>query len=335
MPYRQKVIHIDAKDSPNVRLGMLQERLGQTVTHEELVPGVLSYREYKHRDTHWDPIRKCVSLHGQFYKGSEVYLYPTAWLDRTEKMYARLVAQGLLAIKRRAKGIGCDAGEGASNTAWWVVDEYGVMEAISERTPDTTDVTEISVDLIRRYNLPHESFVFDRGGGGKQHADRMRKMGYKVRTVAFGESLVDDPRYRPKSVNERIKFREERYAYKNRRAQMYGMLREMIDPVNSQVEKDAQGKLVPIFTIPEKWMYYQPMEHRKHLRDQIRVIPLKRDSEGRLLLPPKSRTGNNQGYQGKTLTELIGHSPDEADALVMAIYAMLTVPEVTKVGALL
>jgi hypothetical protein len=46
------------------------------------------------------------------------------------------------------------------------------------------------------------------------------------------------------------------------------------------------------------------------------------DEEGRMMLLPKSRKPGGNATQ-KTLTELIGHSPDEADALALAVHAML------------
>jgi hypothetical protein len=54
------------------------------------------------------------------------------------------------------------------------------------------------------------------------------------------------------------------------------------------------------------------------LRQELAPIPLKYDAEGRVVLPPKHRAGRRQAGQEKTLTELIGHSPDLADALVLA-----------------
>ena len=42
--------------------------------------------------------------------------------------------------------------------------------------------------------------------------------------------------------------------------------------------------------------------------------------EGKIVLPPKYKKDRNSTQV--TLTELIGHSPDEADALALAVYGL-------------
>ncbi len=67
-------------------------------------------------------------------------------------------------------------------------------------------------------------------------------------------------------------------------------------------------------------------------------MPLTYDDEGRLYVLPKTRKADavikNQGVRAKTLTELIGHSPDEADALALAVYVMLSEERVPVAGAI-
>jgi hypothetical protein len=58
------------------------------------------------------------------------------------------------------------------------------------------------------------------------------------------------------------------------------------------------------------------------LRQELAPIPLRYDAEGRVVLPPKHRSGRRQAGQEKTLTELIGHSPDLADALVLSFHGL-------------
>ena len=57
---------------------------------------------------------------------------------------------------------------------------------------------------------------------------------------------------------------------------------------------------------------------RKSLREQLTPIPLQYDEEGRMWLLHKNK--RDQDDERPTLTELIGHSPDEADAFVLAVY---------------
>jgi len=42
-----------------------------------------------------------------------------------------------------------------------------------------------------------------------------------------------------------------------------------------------------------------------------------------LYLPPKNRPATAQGKNVVSLVDLIGHSPDEADALVLMLHALL------------
>jgi hypothetical protein len=69
-------------------------------------------------------------------------------------------------------------------------------------------------------------------------------------------------------------------------------------------------------------------------------MPKRYDEEGRMYLPPKNdkedykpeemRTNNNR----ETLSKIMGHSPDEADSLVIGYYALTHKPIRPKVGAI-
>src|SRR5205823_573616 len=85
-------------------------------------------------------------------------------------------------------------GRGGDKTAMAAVDELGLIEMVSQRTPDTSVVTGSAVAFVRRHNVPPEKWFFDRGGGGKEHADRLRSQGWPVPTVAFGEAVSPMPR---------------------------------------------------------------------------------------------------------------------------------------------
>ena len=127
----------------------------------------------------------------------------------------------------------------------------------------------------------------DAGGGGKQIADRLREQGYYVKIIGFGEGA------------------DARQAYKNRRAEMYGKLREFLSPDREE----------GIFSLPPD---------SGQLQSELSVLPLQYDSEGRLFLPPKEhRTGGS--HQGPSLRQLLGRSPDRADSLALAVWALATV----------
>lgn len=312
MRYIRKVIRITAEDSPNVRLGMAQERQGMKATGEMLIPGVLPYHEYRKRRKHWDKIRQCVSLDARFYEGAEILMFPPLWLD-----VSRRTAQALTGKQRRAKGIGIDTAEGEDMTSMAATDEYGLIELVSEQTPDTNVIIGKVLAFMRKHNVPPEYVLFDRGGGGRQHADRLRDMGYGVRDIGFGENLNLAPRRGLVMVEERLDNRAERYAYLNRRAQMYHDLRLLLDPARSQMKPP-----LPIFAIPGSY---------ENLRSELSPIPLLYDAEGRIRMLPKRR--KNPDSKEKCLEELIGHSPDEADATVLSVHAWLYEPSVTTAGA--
>jgi|SRR6185312_2128698 len=304
--YYRKVIQIKAEHSPNVILGLAEKRAGKRPSNKMIVPGVLSWYDYQKRRSTWDLIRQCIGLDAEFYEGAELKMFPGLWLNRAATLARRLHLENR---SRRAKALGIDPGEGQEDSSFAVIDELGLIEMVSAKTPDTTAIPTICLDLMRRYKLQPEQVCLDRGGGGKQHADYLRRIGYKVRTVAFGEPILVPIKYGETQVKERIVNREERYSFKNRRAEMYGNLRVLLDPVNKG------------FAIPAQYTT---------LREELTAFPLSYDEEGRLFLPPKNKKDPNS--KTKTLIEIIGHSPNEADALVVAVHCMLTKPLMARAG---
>lgn len=284
MRYYRKIIRVCAEDSPNVRAG------------REVVPGVLTLEEYTKRRATWDEVRQCVGLDAQFYKGSEVFLFPRAWLDHSHRLAADYHGR-----PRKALAIGIDPGEGVAESTMAAVDEWGLLDIVSKKTPDTSIIVGEAIAFMTYHKVPPDMVAIDRGGGGKQHADALRAKGYPVRTVGFGEAVTPDPRRGLARVGERLEAREERYVYFNRRAEMYGGLRELMDPAG------PRGG----FALPAEYA---------ELRRQLAPIPLTFDREGRLRLLPKNRQSPDS--KERTLTDLLGCSPDAADALVLAVWAM-------------
>jgi hypothetical protein len=319
--YLRKVIHIAAEDSPNVALGLMQQASGEEPTGEMVLEGVVSWDDYQKRLRLWDEVMVCIGVKGRFWEGSESLLFPPEWLNESARVALQLILRekfrgpnskwcrvaGKDPFIRRARAGGCDPGEGGGpdrlGTAWCIVDEHGILELLEMRTTDTSVIRKVTKALLRKWNVPPEHFAFDRGGGGKQIADQMRSDGWKVCTVGFGESPTPDPKFGKVRVRERLDQKEDRYAYVSRRAQMYHELRLALDP----------GTHEQPFAIPAEY---------SKLRAELAPFPLQYDGEGRVTLPPKHRTGKRQAGQEKTLSERIGHSPDLADALVLA-YHML------------
>lgn len=309
MSYYRKVIRITAEDSPNVKHARKQLELGFEPDNTIILPGVLPWADYQKRLKVWDEVRQCIGLFAQFYKGAEILMYPPDWLNR-----AAAIATSLRSTPRQAKAIGIDPGEGGDDTAWAVVDEFGLMHMEALSTVDTSVIADRTKALARRFRVAPVNCVFDAGGGGTQIANQMRKEGWKVKTVGFGEAVAPPIRRGGVTIKTRIDESEQRYTYLNRRAEMYGMLRNLLDP---SVLRTPQG-----FGIPSQY---------KELRRQLGKMPLLYDKEGRLRMLPKRNTAKNSSMA--CLVDILGCSPDEADSLVLAVYGMLTKSTKRKVGA--
>ncbi len=295
--YLRKVIRVRAEDSPNVALGLEQQRQGIEPTGDEILPGVISWNVYQYRRATWDPVRQCIGLDGQFYEGALSLLYPPTWINRAESIAENLP------IKRKGEAIGIDTAEGGDTTCWAVCDKRGLIELVAEKTPDTSVICNRTIALMKEYDVQPKNVRFDRGGGGQQHSDNLRARGYAVDTVAFGESAnplaMRHPRL--KRWDDKQQELKERYTYRNRRAQMYYLLRLRLDPAETPIG----------FGIPARYT---------ELRRQMGPMPLKYDEEGRIYLPPKSKKDPNSKVE--TIQEMLGCSPDELDALVLAVYVM-------------
>lgn len=308
--FYRKIIRITAEDSPNVRLALAEIARGMKPSHRELVPGVKTYAEYLKNLQLWDEVQKTVSLHARFYKGKEVYLFPEEQLYR-----CRQIALNLKDRPRRAKAMGVDAAEGGDDTVWTIVDEFGVIYQKSIKTADTADIPGITIGLIKEYRLEPKNVLFDRGGGGKEHADILRRKGYDVRTVGFGEGATDPHKERKTAsvkdpVSVRVDKAESAYVYKNRRAEMYAIASKLV----------CSDKGFGI-----------PAEYGELIR-QLKAMPKKWDSEGRIYLPPKDKPNDN--YTGTTIKQLIGRSPDQADSFVLAVFGMQRRPVTIVAGGL-
>jgi len=322
--YFRKIIRVRGVDSPNVRLAEAEIARGLAPSGREITPGVLSWDLYQKRRKTWDAIRQTVGLDADWYEGAELLMFPPQWLNAAELRHEHLSLSG---VKRQAKGMGVDPGEGGDDTAWAVADELGLMKLVKFKTPDTNIIPAVTIAMMKEYSLEPEQVVFDRGGGGKEHADRLRGSGYSVRSVGFGETPHIDPRYGSVFPPERLELMEERYVYANLRAQLFHELRLLLDPAGGVGGVDAEYSLAgrPRFALPAS---------EAELRRQLAPIPLWYDGEGRIFLPPKRRRPDTKDQGRKTLEELIGCSPDEADAVVLAVHAILHPTTVARAGVL-
>ena len=320
--YYRKVIRIRAEDSPNVRYALLQERRGEKPTDDVLVKGVITWGEFKKRRATWDIIRQTIGLDAEFYEGAEVLMFPPDWMTNAERVAETRPKRLPPGLSERYMGV--DPAEGGDRSSWVIGDLYGVLKLVSAQTPDTTVVPATTIHLMEQWGVAPENVVFDRGGGGKEHADRLRQLGFNVRTVAFGESVSLEPKRGTQSLSERKEIREESYAYKNRRTEMYATTMHLLDP---HAPSPLTGRTFGIPSSISRWAE----GGRKSLRDQLTPIPKRYDQEQRLYVLPKNKRHENDD-KSETLTKLIGHSPDEADALVLMVFAMTHKPTYAVAG---
>lgn len=324
--YFRKIIHIPAEDSPNVRWAKAEIASGIRPTGRILVPGLLTYRELRQRRKVWDRVMQCIGLDAQFWMGAEVLLFPPEWLNIAERLYDEIRSY-FLRRDRVAESIGIDPGEGGANTVITGIDRNGLIEMESQKTPDTQDIIGWTKSFASRHKIgPQyencERICFDSGGGGIQLVQQLRREGWWVNAVGFGESVQPKPGRGIKPIVIKSEEKEERYSYKNRRSQMYGMTSILFDP-SMQHTKDPP----PVFTIPPASRYGEPYTRLRH---QLSLMPKRYDGEGRLYLPPKNKRDTNS--KEETLTQIIGYSPDEADSLVVAVYNMMKINKYVEVG---
>ena len=283
----RKVLRIRAEDSPNVILGQELARRGRAGPVPVVLEGVLTWDDYQKRRALWPQRQQCVGLDARFWEGAAGRMFPEALLAAAAR-----AADALAGRPRQARALGIDGGEGVADTAWAAVDDLGLIELEAVRTPDTSVIGPRTIALGRRLGVPATRWAFDRGGGGKQIADALRRRGHAVLTVPFGGQAIPD--YVPRGLRTRgavVGRREEQYAYRNRRAQMYFELRLLI--------QDG-------WAVPARF---------EELHRQLAAIPLEYDEGGRVVMLPKL------GADG--LVALLGRSPDEADAVALAVHALL------------
>jgi hypothetical protein len=261
LPGRRRVIRIRAEDSPNVRRALARGRGEPEASWPPETPGVLSYAEYLDRRARWDEMRQTVGLDAAFYEGAENLLFPPAWLARAERMAERLRGR-----PRRAEAIGIDPGEGSSETSMCAVDRLGLIELCARKTPDTSAIRREALAFMRKHNVPADCVGFDAGGGGRQIADELRACGHAVRLVSFGGVPAPPARRGPIPYGERREAAEDRLAYVKMRDQMYGQLRQLLDPEGDPLTSGRET-----FAIPAEY---------QELRRQLAPIPLTFDRGG-------------------------------------------------------
>ncbi len=310
--YYRKVIRIKAEDSPNVRLALAERAAGLTPSGKTLVPGVLSWELYCQRRATWPVDRQTVGLDAEFYEGPQVMMFPEEWLRA-----ALLPDRNAVCQREDAECIGVDPAQGGDDTAMAAVNRYGVKEIVSRKTPNTTVIRHELAAFGARHDVPPDRWVVDAGGGGKQLADEIKaSTGAKVRLVAFGEPIAQDIKRGLASVDSRVDVKADKYAYFNRRAELYWELRLMLDPGTETVNgllKDRGPFAIP--STPEGLEFVR----------QVSPVPVIWAEERVKMLPKNKPPRDADGKESTVLSweQLIGCSPDEADAVVLGLHGIL------------
>lgn len=305
--YKRKIIRVRAVDSPNIRYALAQKAMGMKESDGGfaplIIPGLRDYETYKLKLQTLDKILRCVQLEADFYEGAELKLWPVEWLAHCSNLAAQLRFRS-----RIAKSLGIDTAEGGDKTAFVAGDEFGILEVLSLKTPDTNIIPAMVKAMGRKWNIPSENWIFDRGGGGKVHADRLRSEGYPVRTIAFNSPpSTSPPKKQPKGVREKVETYEDRTIYKNVRAEMYYELSLRCNPTHP-----LGGYGIPL-----------EGDGCIELHRQLSYMPKLYGSDGEMYMLPKNKKSADAAERTKTLTEILGCSPDEADAAVLMYWGIM------------
>jgi len=312
--FYRRCFQMPAEVSPNIRLARIQLAKGLEPTGEVIIPGVKPWNEYVKNRELWDPIQQQVSLDAEFPEDEHVKMFPPEWIDRAEE----LAKQG--GYGTQAESAGVDSAQGGDNSSFAAANRKALLALDGLKTPDTTHIVDRTVELLRRYPLLRpERIYFDQGGGGYQHACVLRQHGYDVRTVYFGAAATPEPEPGVVTLDERISHGERRSAYKNKRSELYGIFRKYLNP--------AEGYN---FALPGEVLNRPRADGGPSLREQMQAVPLDYNEEGQICIRPKTR--RDEKDKRETLTELVGCSPDELDAVALAVYGLESEDRWSTVG---
>lgn len=299
----RKVIHISAEDTPNVIVGHKWTEAGMEGQPPVVIEGLLAWHEYLTRKHEYDEPVAYPRLYGRFYTGAQAMLFPEEWLDRSINRAKRFLDEG---IKREACAMGIDTGAGRDETVWTIIDKLGIIKQIGTKTPDTSKIIDGTIELMTEYGISPWQICIDYGGGGKQIADMMQRLGYRIHRIHFGASASKTSSTKSKNLREDNRVNQQ--AYKNKRAEMYGRLRTWLRPDR----EEGQFALLP-----------RHAHGCGMLEEELRVVPMTFDAEGKMYVVPKDKSPT-AGINSDTITlkKLLGRSPDRADSLVLALEAL-------------
>jgi hypothetical protein len=207
--------------------------------------------------------------------------------------YRAEILQRLLPVE--CFGLDVAASQHGDSTILAAGGQYGVRALHSCQFADTTQTVEWVLDTARQtYGIEltkgDSPVAIDWGGGyGNAVGDPLRKRGVKVIEIHGNATSDVDPQ-----------------RYGNKRAELYGELGRRVDPAGDFAESP--------FALPDD----------QELREELAVhqkVFAGRDGQ-KFYVTPKDRRGASENFKGKTIKEILGRSPDKADAVVYCYGAL-------------
>lgn len=239
----------------------------------------------------WFP--DCMGL-GKFpTEDTETMLFAPSWIERAENAFIDLRDK-----QRKPLAFGLDVGASKDGDPSCLAsaDKYGIIDIHTIQKSDTMQLVGWVMAFIKnRYGIdltngltPIEVDVI---GVGQGAFDRLRERG--VKTL-------------PSNVRRKSKIFRDSYA--NWRTERYGELSRRLRP-------DGDWPDSP-FALP----------YDAELRDELVAHEKFHNSAGRFMVTPKKKKpGDKSNFQGQTIYEKLGRSPNKSDAVVYAYSALSTV----------
>jgi len=208
-------------------------------------------------------------------------LIPESWLD-----YAAAQTRPALLSNHPVHGtrrLSVDLGEGVGRDSSCVLvrDDLGILEAIAGNSIGLPEAAALMQTLGRKYNIPPARMSYDKLGIGRGMPNQLARYGLEGAVGYAGEASPAD-----------------KHGYTNLRTEAAWKLRQRLDPQHVPDMRAPHHSQPPFCIPPAAWW--------GRLREELK--PLTYECVGKLVkLLPK-----------KDWTEILGHSPDVADALIQS-----------------
>lgn len=340
-PYLRLVHRIRAEDCPNVQDALVRTRRGLPLNPVPIISGAITWEQYRSDRLTLPGPRQTVQLDADWYEGPEERLTPDSWL-----VFANEHAKTLPPRRSGRKWLGVDCGEGGDDSAWCVGDRLGVLDIFGKKTPDTHAVYGTTIMVARKWGVDWQDVIFDYGGGGKEHVDRLRNNGMPVRGLRFG-AIKREVKRAMTQFTEKREVEEDTAGYSNRRSEMAWGVRMLLerpapdrDPELVKVVLTAHGKGTrpvdnPPYGLPVHCCGDARIKDPNTLVGQLAVVPaggLDWDDQGRFRLMPKNPPKGNPD-DPRCFKNKLGRSPDLFDAFCLMVWGMNNEPQRATAGA--